>query len=334
MDIKKKYENNISTLISIGYPKADILSIEGTTGEKEYFEVCEFYQSNLEYNYKNYAIDPSIWFMRPSFNINARAIKSPKYFLIGTNNGVIDFLFTNFKNNPSLFDKIKSVEKYKDLEDKLDNPFHTLMYQANLNFTFYHEMGHLVQFSKRGIKSAKISELASKSSVFNLQDHVDEIDADTFSCLYASGHVYQYIINYVSTNPDEQEMVILISTITTAISLYLLSFPSYNVDYYEKEGTHPHVMIRVLNVINVVIDSFIKLLKNKGHIMAATKEQITKETLILIKELSPKMSSSIDLSIMVQAVVKNGKQMESYLNLLSTSAYGDRNSAWSQRNKL
>jgi hypothetical protein len=327
-----RYKKSVEEIKLLGYPTNDIFDIDGSPGESEYYHICDYYQRNLEYNYKKYKIDPSIFFLRPSQTINARAIKSPTCLLIATNKGTIDFLFTKFKKNKTLISSIPKLNSYLELEKSLDTPFHLLAYQANQNFTFYHEMGHLVQFSKRQSGSNKISEQSSNTGNFKIQKHVDEIDSDTFSALYASGHVFQYINNYVSDNPTSKDMVKIISLVTATISLYLLSFPSYQDSLYLRKTTHPHVMIRILNIMNVTTDSFIQLALQKGKQIKATKNEILEETVKLISLLSPQFDPNIDLTLMADAVTNHTKSMEDYLNCLTKMAYGDPNSAWRQRN--
>lgn len=332
MTPSERYKNNVQKIRDLGYPTNDIFEIDGSPGEQEYYEICDYYQSNLEYNYYKYNINPSLFFLRPITSINARAIKSSSALLIATNRGTIDFLFTKFKRNTNLISENPNLKNYVELEKKLDTPFHILAYQANQNFTFYHEMGHLVQFSTHSSSSNSKSEQSSSTGRFDFQKHIDEIDADTFSALYASGHVFQYIKNYVSTKPSNQDMVKIISLINSTISLYLLSFPSYREPLYLRKTSHPHVIIRIMNVLNVTTDSFVQLVKQKGIRISASKNDILEETVKLISLLAEQFDPEIDLTLMAQTVSGHGKSIEKYLNCLTKAAYNDPKSAWRQRN--
>ncbi len=113
--------------------------------ETELDRIIEYYSETLSIN-KEYDINPSILYFENSTCVNAVAFYQNKFYLIGIYLGTIIHLTQTFKDKPNLIFNTGNVD-FIEFEKKLDTTISELMYQQALHFTFYHEMGHLIQKS-------------------------------------------------------------------------------------------------------------------------------------------------------------------------------------------
>jgi hypothetical protein len=239
----KEYENEI--ISETGIKIEQIFDFSLSPYLEELSKVFEFYRKTLDINSLRYNLKKSYIFYLNDKSVNAKAGISDKYNIICINSGLIIFLIQNIFEKEELDKNLKF--DYKEIYNFLDNPIHILMYQVALHFTFYHELGHLVQKSE--ILKSFICERPTGINDFDLKMHKLEFDADSFSATSIGAHIHQYAFKIFGEKLNSYQVESVIEIFCTSILLYFLSFESYKEKIYYEESTHPHPIIRILNVI-------------------------------------------------------------------------------------
>ena len=259
----KEYENEIkSVLTETDFKSEEIYNFIDSPYAEELSKVFDFYKTTLTNNTSRFNLKKSYIFYLNNTSVNAKAGSTDECNLICINAGLLIFLIKNIFEKDEIDELLQS--DYEQIYDFLDNPVHTLMYQVALHFTFYHELGHLVQNSEN-LKSF-IFERPTEIIGYDLKMHKLEFDADTFSATTISAHIHQYIFKIFGEELTSYQVESVIEVFSTSILLYFLSFEAYKEEIYYEESTHPHPIIRILNVI-LTISNYCKnspKLKEKG----------------------------------------------------------------------
>lgn len=244
-----EYTKDGLAIIKQGIIKEDeIFDFSLSPYNKEFLNVFNFYKEALGES-AHYGVNPAYILYSNDRSVNARALKRDKISLVMINAGLLVWLIENLKEK----EEIQSIlsNGYKSISESLDCSINELMYQNALHFTFYHELGHLVQQSN--LLNDSLYENSESLATFDFQRHQLEMDADSFSALCMSTHLIQYIKKIFGDNIDSDKVSSVYEVICTGILLYLFSFPSFKDDIYYKEGTHPHPVIRILNILLTMI---------------------------------------------------------------------------------
>jgi hypothetical protein len=177
------------------------------------------------------------------------------------NMGTVVRLMEMFKDN----DNLLNIEVHNDLivfEKLLDVPINVLMYQNLIHFTFYHELGHLIQKSDY-LESGLFENIVTEED-FNFYRHVLELDADEYSTLSIGTHLIQYSDKIFGKTVSKEQFENLVVINGCSIFLYLRNFYSNIYELYYFEKTHPHPTIRITSIIFTLIQYCNIGLKEKG----------------------------------------------------------------------
>ena len=184
--------------------------------------------------------------------VNASAGKQHGHYLIEMNVGLVKKMYGHFYDHNKAF-KVDSYlsETYNQLVPE-DTPPDFLMYQISIQFTFYHELAHLVQDSK--LLSFRLTEnLISADNEFELLDHLTEFDSD----LHATNLICFHIIEFWRKLKPE---LINSGSISKLLSLYAATIFSYftflegnGYDLYFAEYSHPHPIIRISYILDAMV---------------------------------------------------------------------------------
>jgi hypothetical protein len=246
----EKYQQHIANLIqNTPVVSGDVFDPEFTPDIDDYLNTFEFYQEALR-QHADFGIEPAYLFFRNDFSLNAGATKTDdNIFLVSINMGTINWLITRLKNNTDLVTST-DVNLFNILTPYLDIPINRLLYQSCCHYTFYHEMAHLVQDSD--LLQETLSENPEGVEDFNIDRHLLEIDADTFSALCLGTHIIQYCERIFGQNYNRENLEALVVMFSIGIFLYLLSFSGNSEQFYLRESTHPHPAIRITNFLMVL----------------------------------------------------------------------------------
>jgi hypothetical protein len=221
---------------------------------EQYFQFC---QENLSEECGEFNIQPARIYIRKDTAVNGYATRTDNQSIIAVNFGTIVTLFRFFTDNRSIFEKDELKEFYLLYRHfNLD----VLAFQITTQFTYYHELAHLIQRSP--IANQWIGELYARyikeGDGYSLKRHLYEFDAD----LFGSGHEAIHIIDYWKKLPADlktpDHLGQLLSLGAGAIFSYFLFLMEKYANIYYKAGDHPHPIVR----ISYMVDNFIR---NAAH---------------------------------------------------------------------
>ncbi len=244
----ERYDSEIKELIAnTDFILNQTFDISVSPNVEEFSNTFNFYRDTLT-NATKFGIESSYIFFYNDTSKNAKAGISKGYNIILIHSGLIISLIQNLLEKSEIDEIIKKT--YPEVQKLLDNPANILIYQAAQHFTFYHELGHLIQ-KPENLKDF-ISERPTESEKFDFLKHKLEFDADTFSALNIAAHIHQYAFNIFGEKIDAEKVESIIEIFCSGILLYFLSFESFKDGIYYEEGSHPHPTIRMLNVVLVI----------------------------------------------------------------------------------
>ncbi len=228
------------------------------------FDVCksyfEFYSEALDRN-QDFGIEPSLLFFNNDQTLNASAGLYNGYYIIQFNIGLMDFNVRTFKNNSEILIGTNNDE-FIEFEKLLDVSTNELMYQNVSHFTFYHELGHLVQKSR--LLENSISEFLNNKSKYSELSHLLELDADKFSAICIGTHVFQLLQKLFGDGLTKENAENTLILICSSALFYILSFSSNKHDIYYREKSHPHPVIRISCIVFHIISYVKQSLEQKG----------------------------------------------------------------------
>ncbi|MFC2080461.1 hypothetical protein ACFLRQ_03195 [Bacteroidota bacterium] len=289
-------------LIKTNIPKEDIFEFE----DSPMYDVCksyfEFYSEALDRN-KDFGIDPSLLFFNNYRTINASAGLYNGYYIIQFNIGIIEFLVRIFKNNSALLIGTENDE-FIEFEKILDVPINELMYQNTIHFTFYHELGHLVQKSK--LLENPLCEFLNSKNEYSELRHSLELDADKFSAICIGTHVFQYLERVFGDDLSSENAEKTLVLICSSALFYILSFSSNKNDMYYKEKSHPHPVIRISCIVFHIVSYVKQSLNQKGFKVELDRKQI--------------INKCVHFSYKISSKKFNNCYIEDYVAILSNEA--------------
>lgn len=155
----------------------------------------------------------------------------------------------NLLMNEELNDFIN--ERFPGLLNYFDNSLDVLSFQLATQFTYYHELAHLIQLSHS--EENLFSERIEFECEYNVNKHWLELNADTFAAISIASHIQQYLFNQIAEDIDSEKANDCIIIFGTCLFSYIMSFASNTENLYFFEKTHPHPVIRVLNILMTLI---------------------------------------------------------------------------------
>ncbi|HXD94213.1 MAG TPA: hypothetical protein VNX01_13455 [Bacteroidia bacterium] len=298
--MKQQYIENCKLIHDKG-----ILSQNGVLEDYSYYPIEEeldrvftFYTETLSLN-QEYGISPAILFYENNNKINAVASKQNGYYVIGIYLGTIVYLEEIFKNKNNLI-KDAGIKEFIKFEKKSGISINELMYQQALHFTFYHEMGHLIQ--KSNFLETQLFENLSATTAFDLKKHILELDADRFASLNVSAHVVQYAKNTFKDKLTEEDLEKILVIICSSALFYVLSFQSENSSIYYEEKSHPHPIIRITLIIFHVVSYALQFFESEGHKFNLQSKTIVNNCLKFSIDISDKIMPK-DLITKYQSII-------------------------------
>jgi hypothetical protein len=312
-EVEGLYERHIEELIRhTVITKSEIFRFtEGSPLDFELKRVFQFYYNALKKNI-DHNLEPSFVFISNDRRLNAFASRDANgNNLIGINIGLIGHLFNFFKENDDLKSRLKRFIRFSA---------HELMFETAMHFTFYHELGHLIQ------KSSFLKNSLSESSkpTFSLKRHIIEFDADEFASILIAGHLASFTIDNLGQTLVSSDLEDLLVVVCTSILFYLLSFNSAKLELYYEEYSHPHPTIRIINIIYVVINHYTSTLKTYGVNAEIERDKTVLDTMKLGEQISNELNMKNQLQLMRESIRINIDEIDEYLTFLQTQKRGDR----------
>lgn len=225
---------------------SEIYDFRNTPFEIIISDFYNFCRENMDIHSQNNNITPNVLIFNNYLNSNAFAMLNDGIFSISINLGLFKKCDENFLKNEKL--DLQIEKRFSDISSKLDNRISGLGFQIATNFTYYHELAHLLQFSKKN-ENFKINERVDNSSQYDLQKHYLEINADSFASIALASHISQYLEKSFGKilNQEISENVIVI--LGVCLLNHIANFHTDISKIYLKEKTHPHPFLRIFNVV-------------------------------------------------------------------------------------
>lgn len=228
-------------------------------GNKEYDTLFSIFQKEIE-SYPELGITSAYFYFTKKNTIYASAKRSSNHYLITISNYIVDSLFHQYVSYFK-FNTIQGLEEFHFLESKLNQDIGVLLFQVSILFTFYHELGHLIQFS--GEENFEFEDsLMLSNSEYSSNKHIEEIDADAFGALKISELIYKYINSSKFSLVSNSEIEYFISLLLSSIFIHFNSFHENTMKIYFNKYSHPHPIIRMIAVLEIIIDYQEKRFKN------------------------------------------------------------------------
>lgn len=327
---KMDYQQEAAYAIKHNIAKyGDIFDFEGTPSEKQYKVLYLFCRENLDIHCRRKSISHSSFLYSNDFSINAKARKKNNQNVILINIGLIQNCIDEYLYNHALNDFIISKEPY--LADRFDSSLSYLAFQITTQFTYYHELAHLFQFSNIS-KEQEFQERGSDDK-FDIIKHKLEINADTYSSICIATHIHQYINNTFGDNINQEFASKTITILGACLLEYIMNFTSeYNL--YFEEYSHPHPLIRLLNIILNITNHFsqIPMLKEKGIMLNANS--LFRSIIDFHKDLEDDNIFKSGFSNIISQYIMNIEKIVSYtskiINWDDNSEFTDAMSIWNK----
>jgi hypothetical protein len=260
---------------------ADIYHYNGKSGG-EYFErLFQFYSGNLDYN-KKFGANPSYIVFYDREDAYAKAKVSRKHYIIIFDKKLIHQL-SKWYNSYFDFGNIEGLEEFNSLEKEISFKISELLEQAIIHFIFYHEFAHLIQFTPDGENEKE--EKLSGDCKFEQHKHIEEYDADIFSGICISTHIYQFIDSHLGGNIDNGKLNDFIAIIISGIMAYILTLPMCKEKFYTKEGSHPHNSIRVNYINMAIVQQFKDIISQQEKNITIDENYITGRSFMILNSL-------------------------------------------------
>jgi hypothetical protein len=242
----------------------EIFDFRGLPIEEHFNGLYKFCRNNLDIYAEIENISPNIFLYTNSFEINAKFgfVNGQNVILI--NLGLMKNCLVNYSENYKLNQFVEN--KYADLIKKLDNPISYLAFQLTTQFTYYHELAHLVQSYKKK-NEIELSE-RNTDDKYDLIKHKLEINADTFASIAIATHLPQYIDTVFGNEIDKKTATDTIKILGACLLNYVVNF-SDKTEIYIDNHSHPHPFLRLLNIILNMsnhIESILNLKEKNIHL--------------------------------------------------------------------
>jgi len=211
-----------------------------------------FCQTNLTGHSTEFEIQPALFYYSPDQRINARAKQRNGYFLIEVFAGLVIKLYDHFYETNRAFEIDKVLrENYAPLLPS-DTPPGYLMYQAAIQFTYYHERAHLIQRSPLLSQALDEEYAHGTSTMFDFSRHLLEFDAD----MHAAHFVCFHMIDYWKKLPVEKQTLSAITSLlalaASSIFTFFVFLEGGETPIYYQDKRHPHPVVRISYVIDIL----------------------------------------------------------------------------------
>ena len=310
MNNQSIYESNIDLLIKEKVIPSDE-EVYFPTYNGEYYKLFAFFQDYLERTSFNFP--KPIFFFGSEESLNAWAWEVNGLSVVCINIYSIESINSFIDDNKIFVTKYLTI---RGINIQYDNGLHacTIMKQMVKMFLFYHEFGHLIQEQDPVLSSVYIDEQSVKDD-FDILDHVAEYDSDLFATVRIVTHLLKIYERQAGLNSNESKQQFLedicIIAITSYVMYRLKMFPDYG-EFYTKESTHPHIILR----ITILTTHLTKATIDNSNV-EISKNRILEESISFIEnfaELLPNNDAAVSFNQMGK---KNFDQIAEYMHELN-----------------
>lgn len=255
----------------------DVFEYKGFDLEPSQIETYTYFENSFQklfYDYSSlFHIKNCCFYIKSDNTCNAFAKKSKGYNIIGITNGYPILL--KYKINKKHFKNIVLVgviksqsisEAYVELYEDQDFDFSKFVLDCSIKFTFNHEFQHIMQINSDQYNGRDYTMQENCiDEKYDIKRHAWEFDADRM----ASYEVLKYAFGVhrnLKVKSDERLICLLfIACASIFITKCLFYFGVANQlntslkilksEFYTKEKSHPHPLVRCMNIIEYYFDN-------------------------------------------------------------------------------
>lgn len=215
-------------------------------------ELCNTASTRFNINL-NFAVDYN-------YALNAKATIRNKDAVVIFNLGLIEKIEVITTNSIKLLsaDIVESLI----ISDKESDNLKKKSLEWFISYLFYHEVAHVLQFNKINPNDIQeVDEQNSTNKVFDIKNHIYELDADLFGIFITTVEILNELKNAQNTITKEDLYSTLSALILTiAIVITELSGNKFDTMYYKK-NKHPHPLIRIAKIKEQILYLFSEKIK-------------------------------------------------------------------------
>ncbi|MEO6287453.1 MAG: hypothetical protein ABIN80_21210 [Dyadobacter sp.] len=183
----QNYRDYVKQIFPLGFEDL-IYYYELTEYNGNYESYFQFCQENLLTQWQGLDFHPCFIYFRNDKELQALARRlSTGEGIIEINNGLFEKLNDIFYQNRKFISSLPGVSQLED-ENLMDAPMYYLMFQELMLFLYYHELGHVIQFSQMNMMITERN-MASKGFDNSLLLHVMEMDSDEIASNFTIHHI-------------------------------------------------------------------------------------------------------------------------------------------------
>jgi hypothetical protein len=300
---------------------ANIFDFRETPNEELFKNYYIFCRENLDIHSVKFNIQPNVFVFKNSFSSNAEAIRTEANdFGILVNIGLIGYCINNLLNNTNL--DLYVEELFPETVGYYNTSVSELAFQIATQFSYYHELGHLIQFSKRA-GNFTLRERGEDCNAYDEIKHVLEINADTFASITISTHIQQYIEKSFGENVSQKFVEETIVILCSCLLNYITSFYDNLLNIYFASHSHPHPVIRAINVILNVTHHLNQSPYLTEKNITINPKKISKDVFDFYENLEVEKVFETNFSETLDAAVHFREQVIEYLGQLIESELED-----------
>jgi len=236
-------EANAGIQDGFDYSNADPMNLV-----ENYFQFC---QQNLSEECEEYNLQDARIYIRQLLEVNARAGRPNGHPVISVNFGTLPALFRLFTNHDNVFEQELFAE-YAELNAASELPLDIISFQVCTQFTYYHELAHLIQFTpqpQNWIEEA-YHQVDDADLPFDLIRHVHEFDADLHGSSFMVNHLIHYWKKLPEAGRSAQNLELVLSMgMAGVFSYFIFLLQRYQKMYYAA-STHPHPLVRISYILD------------------------------------------------------------------------------------
>jgi hypothetical protein len=296
----EEYQREVELVIKdTEFGKSQIFELGLSPFKDEFYSTFRFYREALN-RANRFGVENSYIFYTNNRTVNAKAGISKGFGVICINAGLLMWAIKSLHLKENIHSFLEPY--YPIIIPYLDNRINTLMYQMTTQFTFYHELAHLVQKSE-SLKSG-LWERRHSINEFDISIHKMEFDADTFAGVFLGGHIQQYCFQIFKDDINTAKIESIIELNTAFLLIYFLSFETNKLKIYYEDNSHPHPIIRILNLVLTITNYLQQSPKIKSKNINLDHREI--------------FSRSIQLAHLIENEIYGTNLTENFQNILNS----------------
>lgn len=245
--------------------------------DTEIAEVYAYFENSFQKLFEDYAslfnINDYCFYIKSNDICNAFASKRKGYNIIGITNGYPILLKRKFDKKyfknillAGIINEKPLSKAYCDLEEDMDFDYSKFVLDCSIKFTFSHEFEHILQLNcNHHNRDNYLLHENLEITGFDLKKHAWEFDADRMASFEVLKYVFSVYSKLKAKNDDKLKCLLIVGCASMIITKSLFHFgvinqldPKYSInkkDFYIKENSHPHPLVRCLNILEYYLDN-------------------------------------------------------------------------------